>query len=237
MESSEKVYDYLARQQIEGCGKIWLGNRLKILYVFKRAMKYLKPGMRVCEVGIGEGYLLLLLSSSRLNLKVTDIDISEYLIRKLAHLKDLGIDLLKHDISRPINKDMLQRFDVVFALDVLEHVEALENAIENISKLLKPNGLLIATVPWKENLADNMVMCPVCHHVFHRVGHFHSFQSISDVAKMLGKSFKIIEFDFVFLGFEEKFKVLLKRTIFRRKFYKDGLPNFQTTLFFVAQKL
>jgi SAM-dependent methyltransferase len=238
MNSKEKVYDYLARQQIEGGGKIWLGNRLKILYVFKRAKKYLKPGMHVCEIGIGEGYLLLLLSSPRLNLKVTGIDVSEYLIRKLAPLKDRGwIDLLKHDISSPINENMLQRFDVVFALDVLEHIEALECAIENINKLLKPNGLLIATLPWKENLADNMVMCPFCHHAFHRRGHFHSFHFKSDLTKMLGKSFKIVEIDSVSLEVEEKFKAFLKRTIFRRKFYKDGLPNFQTTLFFVAQKL
>ena len=234
----EKVYDYLARQQIEEGGKIWLGNRSKILYVFNRAMKYLKPGMHVCEIGIGEGYLLLLLSLSRLNLKVTGIDISEHLIRKLAALKDrLGIDLLKHDISKPINEDMWQRFDVVFALDVLEHIEDLEKAIENINRLLKPNGLLIATLPWMENLADNMVMCPFCHNVFHRIGHFHSFHSKSDVTKILGKSFKIIEFDFIFLGIQEKFIALLKKTIFRRKFYKNGLPNFQTTLFFVAQKI
>jgi SAM-dependent methyltransferase len=239
MNPNEKVYDYLARQQIEEGGRIWLGNRSKILYVFKRAKKYLKPGMHICEIGIGDGYLLLLLILSRLNLKVTGIDISEYLIRKLVVLKDrVGIDLVKHDISKPINGDMLQRFDVVFALDVLEHIEALEKAIENINKLLKPNGLLIATVPWKENLADSMVMCPFCYHVFHRIGHFHSFHSISDVIKVLGKSFKIVEFNFVFgMEFEEKFKEFLKRTIFRRKFYKNGLPNFQTTLFFVAQKL
>ena len=93
-------------------------------------MKYLKPRMHICEISIGEGYLLLLLRSSRLNLKISGIDISEYLIHKLTSLKDLGINLLKHDISKPINENMNCRFDVVFALDVLEHVEALEEAIE-----------------------------------------------------------------------------------------------------------
>jgi len=82
-----------------------------------------------------------------------------------------------------------------------------------------------------------MVMCPVCRHVFHRWGHFHSFHSLSDVIEMLGASFKIVEYDFVRLSLEEKIKDFLERTIFRRKFYKNGLPNFQTTLFFVARKL
>lgn len=53
---------------------------------------------------------------------------------------------------------------------------------------------------------------------------------------MLGTSFKIIEYDFVCLSLEEKIKDVLKRTIFRRKFYKNGLLNFKTTSLFVARK-
>jgi hypothetical protein len=30
--SEEEVYDFQAKQQIEGGGEIWLGNRYKILY-------------------------------------------------------------------------------------------------------------------------------------------------------------------------------------------------------------
>jgi len=236
--SWNKVYDFQAKQQIEDGGKVWLGNRYKILWVFKRAKKYLKPGMHVCEIGFGEGYLLLLLRSSGLNLKIVGIDVSEYLVMKLSRFKVYGIDLIKHDISKPVNEDLAQRFDVIFALDVLEHVKDLDRAIENIHKLLKPYGFLIATVPWKENLTDNMVMCPFCHRIFHRWGHYHSFHSLDDVYKMLGKYFKVIVYDF-FLSttLEEKFKTLLKKTIFRRKYYKDGFPNFQATLFFVAKKI
>jgi SAM-dependent methyltransferase len=134
-------------------------------------------------------------------------------------------------------KTWVQRFDIVFALDVLEHVKDLDKAIENIYKLLKPYGFLIATVPLRENLTDNMVVCPFCHHVFHRIGHYHSFHSMDDVHRMLGKYFEIIEYDFPSITPEEKFKTLLKKTIFRRKYYKDGFPNFRTTLFFDAQKI
>jgi len=233
----EKVYDFQAKQQIEDGGKVWVGNRYKILYVFKRAKKYLKPGMHVCEIGFGEGYLLLLLRSSGLNLKIVGIDVSEYLVVKLLRFKVYGIDLIKHDISKPVNEDLVQRFDVVFALDVLEHVKDLDKAIENIHKLLKPYGFLIVTVPWKENLTDSMVMCPFCHRTFHRWGHYHSFHSMDDVYRMLGKYFKVVEYSFPSTALEEKFKTLLKKTIFRRKYYKDGFPNFQATLFFVAQKI
>lgn len=235
--SWEEVYDFQGKQQIEGGGETWLGNRYKVLYVFKRTKKYLKPKMHVCEIGFGEGYLLLLLKSSGLNLKIVGIDISEYLVMKLSRFKSYGIDLIKHDISKPVNEDLVQRFDIVFALDVLEHIKDLDKAIENIHKLLKPYGFLIATVPWKENLADKIVICPFCHHVFHVWGHYHSFHSMDDVHRMLGKHFKIIEYDFPSLTLEENLKTLLKKTIFRRKYYKDGLPNFQTTLFFVAQKI
>jgi hypothetical protein len=60
---------------------------------------------------------------------------------------------------------------------------------------------------------------------------------MDDVHRMLGKYFKVIEYDFPSLTLEENLKTLLKKTIFRRKYYKDGLPNFQATLFFVAQKI
>jgi organic radical activating enzyme len=54
----EKVYDFQAKQQIEDGGKVWVGNRYKILYVFKRAKKYLKPGMHVCDIFFCDGYFL-----------------------------------------------------------------------------------------------------------------------------------------------------------------------------------
>lgn len=45
--------DYLAKLNIEGGRKVWLGNYPKIEYAFAKSERCLKPGMSVCEIGIG----------------------------------------------------------------------------------------------------------------------------------------------------------------------------------------
>ena len=73
----------------------------------------------------------------------------------------------------------------IFCFDIFEHVKNIEYTIKNIKKMLKNEGFLIVTLPWRENLDESMVACPKCHEKFHRVGHYHSFQSYQDVEKML----------------------------------------------------
>jgi hypothetical protein len=58
---------------------------------------------------------------------------------------------------------------------------------------LKIGGLLIVTLPWKENLDNNMVICPQCHHKFHRIGHYHSFDNVDELNQLLGLEFEIIQ--------------------------------------------
>lgn len=43
-------------------------------------------------------------------------------------------------------------FDVVIATDVFEHVARLPEALQQVSSVLKPYGLLIASTPFKKNL-------------------------------------------------------------------------------------
>ena len=100
----ENLTDYQARLNIEEERKDWLGNQPKIYYVFTKSKNYLEPGMSVCEIGIGGGYLLRLLS--RFGLKSTGFDISNYLIKKFQVIfqeEDIEINLLQHDISTPVD--------------------------------------------------------------------------------------------------------------------------------------
>lgn len=232
------IDDYLARLNIEGEREVWLRNHPKIEYAFAKSKKYLKPGMSVCEIGIGDGHLLRLLN--RFGLRSTGVDISSYLVTKLGMIfqdEGLEISLLQHDISEPLD-DRENTFDAVFCLDILEHIENLEKAVENIKRILKSVGILVATLPWKENLESNMVICPKCRHKFHRIGHSHSFHSYDDIVNMLGSTSNLEILTFGFIpppGLQNMFVHLLKKTVFRKKYYPDGLPNFKNTCFFVAR--
>ena len=191
-QTDESVYDYFARLNIEGKRNIWVGNQVKINYVYKKIERYIKNARTACEVGVGEGYLLRLLYNY--GLEVVGVDISKYLVNHLRnkfYREGLDIELIQGDVSKV--KLEKGKFDLIFCLDVLEHIPDVKKAIENIKKGLSDGGLLIGTLPLNENLYDNVVICPKCHHKFHRLGHCHSFSSVKEIKKLLGSEFKILQ--------------------------------------------
>ena len=188
---TESMDDYLARLNLEGKRTTWIQNRVKIDYVFRKVKKRLKNVRTVCEVGVGEGYLLRLLRNN--GLKVVGIDISKYVVDALKNKfdsLDLGIQLIHGDISEIQIKN---KFDAFFCLDVLEHIPNIKKAIKNIKKGLHNGGLLIATLPLHENLDRKMAMCPKCNKQFHILGHYHSFSNIQEIKELLSQQFKIVE--------------------------------------------
>ena len=69
------------------------------------------------------------------------------------------------------------KFDIIFCSEVLEHLndDELMCGMSEIKRTLKEDGVLIGTVPYKENLAENIVVCPKCGDKFHRWGHHQEF--------------------------------------------------------------
>ena len=68
-------------------------------------------------------------------------------------------------------------FDIVFCSEVLEHLDdkQIGPATQEIARVLKAGGLMVGTVPFREDLNENMVVCPCCGEYFHRWGHHQSF--------------------------------------------------------------
>lgn len=93
----------------------------------------------ILSVGIGSGAELSFLSSFG---KVEGLDIDEH---HVAIGKEKGFQVYHQDITQcslPANS-----FDIIIAMDVLEHIEDDRKAYENIIRLLKVGGTLIVTVP------------------------------------------------------------------------------------------
>ncbi|NPV76385.1 MAG: class I SAM-dependent methyltransferase [Anaerolineae bacterium] len=105
--------------------------------------KYTQPGEKILDVGVGLGRLL-----SRFDhLQRYGMDISwDY----LEHTKKTGIEVCFSRIEdMPYCKEF---FDVITCTDVLEHVLDLNLALTKILEVLKPGGILIVRVPYRENL-------------------------------------------------------------------------------------
>ncbi len=77
-------------------------------------------------------------------------------------------------------------FDVVTCIETIEHLpdQILNETIAEISRLLKPGGMVLITTPFNEDLEANMHYCPFCNSKFHRMQHVQTWQ-LSDVEVLL----------------------------------------------------
>ncbi|CAM8408054.1 SmtA SAM-dependent methyltransferases [Candidatus Methylopumilus universalis] len=164
-KESDKLWDYY---QNEGVDSFESGySRLKFL------ARKCKKGGRVLNIGIGSGYFESLLIKQGVN--VYSIDPSKKTVQKLS--RKLGMHRKVkighcHNIPFPDNY-----FDYVVMTEVLEHIpdEFLQKSIGEVRRVLNKKGIFFGTVPYKESLSDNEVICPNCYLHFHRWGHNQSF--------------------------------------------------------------
>ena len=104
-----------------------------------------RPRPRVIDVGCGWGTTLEDLEARGLD--VAGLDVAE---RGLRRLDRPARRLIVADLSKPLTPP--DRFDVVLALDVIEHLDDDETAVANLAALLAPGGLLILSAPARPDL-------------------------------------------------------------------------------------
>lgn len=93
-------------------------------------------------------------------------------------------------------------------------------------------GHLIITVPYKEDMRQNMVICPKCGAKFHRVGHMQVFDEKRMREVLDRKGFEIVKIKRLPIGFMAEHKLLKRFKYFLEKFGFLSLGN----LFVVAKK-
>ena len=117
---------------------------------------------RILEIGSGIGNISELLLRQNHDITISDIreNYRSFLISKFPDLnaqgKIIDFDLVHPNFSNHYSS-LLNSFDTVFALNVVEHIEDDNTAISNCYKLLKPGGTLIILVPayqWLYNQLD-----------------------------------------------------------------------------------
>ncbi len=113
------------------------------------AMDYIEihaPYASVLDFGCGSGVILPFLAKH--GTRVTAIDIDLHPIEKVKkHIPlDVNVEILD---GRQISLSNLppKSFDLINALDVLEHVDDLSQTLVRLMNLLKPNGQLIISGP------------------------------------------------------------------------------------------
>ena len=137
------------------------------------------PGERVLDIGSGNGWFSLY--AAKAGADVTALDLSEANLAKIK-AADERIHTLYGDACQVPSQE--EKYDWIVALEVLEHIVDPKLAVQNWLPLLKPEGKLLITVPYKEAL--RYTLCIHCNQKTPVNAHLHSFDK-ETLIKLLNK--------------------------------------------------
>ncbi len=100
-----------------------------------------RPDTRVLDAGCGWGVTLKALE--RAGYFAAGLDVSR---KALERLDRPGRTLIEADLTKPF-PSIQPLYDAVLALDVIEHLDDDRAAVESLSRLVRPGGVLILSVP------------------------------------------------------------------------------------------
>jgi ubiquinone/menaquinone biosynthesis C-methylase UbiE len=140
-------YDYEAAEHVMGGYSGADGRRDYAAMKVERAMSALAglaPGSKVLEVGCGAGGTTRAMVAARPDLAIHACDLSRTAIRT-AQAMGGSIPYVVASVNDLPYED--GSFDAVVFYDVLEHIPDASRSLDEISRVLRPGGLLAATVP------------------------------------------------------------------------------------------
>lgn len=135
---------------------------------YTQILSAVKPGMRVLDIGSGSGWFSLYAAGR--GAWVTALDLSEENLQRIK-AKDPRINVLYGDACEVPEPE--EKYDLVAALEVVEHLVEPAAAVAGWLKLLKPGGTLLVTVPYKEIIRYSL--CVHCNQPTPFNAHLHSF--------------------------------------------------------------
>jgi SAM-dependent methyltransferase len=186
-----RIWEYYQNDDVVGDSVF--NARPRYAYVAAR----IQPGDRALNIGVGRGGLEALLVEK--GVAVHALDPGERSIGRIREKYALG-EAARVGFSQAIPFPD-SHFDVVVMCEVLEHLsdDVIEASLAEVTRVLRPGGRFMGTVPADEDLLANLVMCPHCGETFHRWGHLQRFDR-PKLEHTLGRRFKNVEISRHFFG-------------------------------------
>lgn len=224
--NQDVIWEYYQNEASES----FSGSVARLTFLTKK----IKPPKRVLNIGVGSGTFEKI--AIQLGLDVYSLDPSERSIESLRQLFAMGERAQVGYCQKIPFID--QFFDVVVVSEVIEHLsdEDTFNALSEIHRIMKPCGYIIGTVPARENLSDQLIVCPHCSKRFHRWGHMQTFDKkrIHDIISKYFKVEQILERPFVTwstLNWKGKIQALIKMLL-----YYVGIHGSNENIVFIAKR-
>lgn len=183
--NQRKIWEFHQNENVEAFSGAAprLQGLAKAAFRLARRQKIINPA--ILNIGVGNGYFEEFILRGGGNPYSIDPD-----VRALVRLAEKGVKCYAASIEHlPIAEKAL---DFVVVSEVLEHLDDAErrNGLAEIRRILKPGGYILGTVPYRENLQQNITICPHCGEVFHRWGHKKGFD-LGDIRQELQPYFKV----------------------------------------------
>ena len=140
--SSKQAAESIVRRKREN-----YRNQRQVINLLKEAVAKEKPKLSL-EVGCGDGYFSEMVSEASSEVIASDIkkNIANYVLKKANITFQLA-----DGTNLPFKAE---KFDLVYSIDVIEHLEKDKKFIDENLRVLKKNGLLIIVTPNKNRLSN-----------------------------------------------------------------------------------
>lgn len=123
---------------------------------------------RILDVGCGDGYQISYVAD--IPLQIVGIDISKPKLKKAKRSVQKADLICASALKLPFRPGI---YNKVLCLELLEHLRSPLEATSEIDRVLKKKGILIISVPYKEQIIS--VQCVHCGKSTPHWGHLHSF--------------------------------------------------------------
>jgi SAM-dependent methyltransferase len=123
-------------------GHFWFTARNRMVRWL--VQRFAPSARRALEIGCGTGYVLFALRDALPGARLSGSELHSLGLGHARQRHGQAIELFQMDARTSGLRDAL---DVVGAFDVLEHIPEDDRVLAEIHKMLKPGGVLIATVP------------------------------------------------------------------------------------------
>lgn len=172
-------------------------TRLRSLHILQEMAKVRPFPRSVVELGFGEGHLLLWLARHHPDTRFEGWELDTSLVaRARSRANSLGLTNITFNSGEFAADRAVPRFDLIYCVDVLEHVPEDQALLAALARSLHPDGLFIIHVPQRRSRQQRFFSR------FHRhaePGHVREEYTVSElVTKVMAAGLEIIRIEETF---------------------------------------